>query len=238
MAIMSELFPIIKDFTVNNPSFVTWVVTGLLLVLGVILQYEWVKEYLSERKLYRLLKNIGHESVHNVTIPDGMDGKIFIENLILTPTNILLLGVKRYRGLIFAAEKIDLWTQVIGNKSYKFENPLRQLESDALALTAKMKNSKVEEVVLFINGSEFPKGKPDNVITIPDIKEWAKRNSSLEIPETLKTDWKELLELIVNNELNDAKGIVINEDATSGLNVFSLISILVLTSLWLAWRLI
>lgn len=235
---MSELFPIIKDFTVNNPSFVTWVVTGLLLVLGVILQYEWVKEYLSERKLYRLLKNIGHESVHNVTIPDGMDGKIFIENLILTPTNILLLGVKRYRGLIFAAEKIDLWTQVIGNKSYKFENPLRQLESDALALTAKMKNSKVEEVVLFINGSEFPKGKPDNVITIPDIKEWAKRNSSLEIPETLKTDWKELLELIVNNELNDAKGIVINEDATSGLNVFSLISILVLTSLWLAWRLI
>ncbi|GMR16730.1 MAG: hypothetical protein BMS9Abin31_1101 [Gammaproteobacteria bacterium] len=234
---MSELFPIIKDFTINNPSFVTWTVAGLLLLLGILLQYAWVKEYLSERKLNRLLKKIGPDSVHNVTIPDGMDGRIFIENLILTPSNILLLGVKKYRGLIFAAEKIDLWTQVIGNKSYKFENPLRQLESDALALTAKIDDSKVQEIVLFINGSEFPKGKPDNVVTIADIKEWAQRNSGLDIPETLQSDWKQLLELVVSNDF-EGGGVIINEDTTSGLNMFSLMSIIALTSLWLAWRLL
>jgi len=217
---------------------VTWAVAGLLLALGILLQYTWIKEYLSERKLFRLLKNIGHESVHNVTIPDGMDGRIFIENLILTPGNILLLGVKKYQGLIFAAEKIDLWTQVIGNKSYKFDNPLRQLENDALALTARMKNSKVKEKVLFIKGSEFPKGKPDDVVTIADIKEWTKHNADLEIPDALQSDWKQLLELVVNNDLDDGKGIVINEDNAAGLNIFSLMSIIVLISLWLVWRLV
>ncbi len=235
---MSELFPIIKDFTINNPSIVTWTMTGFLLLLGILIQYAWIKECLSERNLIRLLKKIGRDSVHNVIVSDGMGGRIFIENLILTPSNILLLGVKKYGGLIFAAEKIDLWTQVIGNKSYKFENPLRQLESDALLLTAKMENSKIEEIVLFINGSEFPKGKPDNVVTIADIKEWARRNSGLDIPETLQSDWKLLLKLIVRNDFEDGKGIVMNEGTSSALNMFSLMSIIALTSLWLAWRLV
>lgn len=233
---MSELFLMIKDFTINNPDLVTWTVAGLILVLGLILQGVWIKEYLGEWKLNHLLKNIGHKSLHNITISDGMDGKIYIEHLILTPKKILLLGVKKYRGLIFAAEKIDLWTQVIGNKSYKFENPLRQLESDAVALNSKIENSKIEEKVLFINGSEFPKGKPENVVAISDIKEWH-RNSTTDISEALCADWKRLSELAVSNKLARDKAVLVDEESTSGLNVFLLMSIMIALSIWLFWRL-
>jgi nuclease-like protein len=234
---MSELFPIIINFTENNPDLVTWSVAGLMLLLGLVLQRAWIKECISEWKLNRLLKKIGPESVHNVTIPDGMDGNIFIENLILTPEKILLLGVKKYQGLIFAADKIDLWTQVIGNKSYKFENPLRQLESDALALAAKIENSKIEEKVLFINGSEFPKGKPANIVSISDIKEWGRRYATSEISDLLQADWKRLLELAAGNGLEKTKDIIIDEDNISSLNIFSLLSITIVISLWLGWRL-
>lgn len=232
---MSELFIIIKEFILNQPTLVTWLVAGLILIVGLFLQSVWIKEFLGEWKLNNLLKNIGAKSLHNVSITDGMDEKIFIEHLILTPHHILLLGVKRFRGLIFAAEKIDLWTQVIGNKSYKFENPLHQLENDAIVLNSKIENTKIVGKVLFINGSEFPKGKPDDVIDIADIKKWSKEYANVEIPEALVSDWNQLTTLAVSNNLD--KGVLIEDDKSSGLNIFSLVMIILFLSFWLVWRL-
>jgi len=232
---MSEVLQIINDFSINNSGLMTWSIVILIVILGLLFQGVWIKEYVCEWQLNRLLKNIGSESLRNVTIPDGLDGKIFIEYLILTPKKILLLGVKKYQGLIFAAEKIDLWTQVIGNKSYKFENPLRQLENDTVALNSIIEHSKIEGKVLFINGSEFPKGKPDNVVSISDVKEW-RDDKGLDISEPLRTDWKHLLKLAVINDLG--KGDLIDETNSSGLNVFSLMSMVAVLVLWLVWRLI
>lgn len=232
---MSEQLLIIKDFTINNPNLVTWTITGLLILMGLALQKVWIKEYIGKWKLKHLLKNIGIDSLHNVTIQDEMDGKIFIENLILTPTTILILGVKKYKGLIFAAENIDLWTQVVGNKSYKFDNPLRQLESDAVTLNSKIENTKVEEKVLFINGAEFPKGKPDNVVEISEVSEWRNNYTNSEIPEALQADWKKLSELVKNDDSD--KDIFLGKDNTSGLNIFNLLSVVTITTLWLVWRL-
>ena len=232
---MSEPFHIIRVFSENNPDLVTWGVAGITILFGFLLQITEIKEYIAEWRLSNLLKNTGSDVLHNVTIPDGMDGNIFIEYLILTPKKIILLGVKRYRGLIFAAEKIDLWTQVIGNKSYKFNNPLLQLENDALALDAKIENAIIEEKVLFINGSEFPKGKPEKVISVDDVKKW-KQEGTGEISTILKVAWNELSSLAVSND--DTKGVLIDDAVSSGINVFSLVVVIIALSLWLTWRLV
>ena len=233
---MTEVILIIKDFTVNNPDLVTWLVAAFIIVLGVLLQSFWIKEYICEWQLNHLLKNISSDSLHNITIPDGMDDKVFIEHLILVPKKIILLGVKKYRGLIFAADKIDLWTQVIGNKSYKFENPLRQLENDAVALNSKVKNTKIEEKVLFIKGSEFPKGKPDNIVTISDIKEWKSTFSKEDISGVIRADWEELVNASAANDLT-SQGVLLDEENASGLNMFSLVTIIITLAIWLVWRL-
>lgn len=233
---MPELSLIIKNFTTNNPEQVTWIVVALLLILGLLLQRTWIKEYARERKLNRLLKNIGQESLHNVTISDGLDGSIFIENLILTPNKILLLGMKKYRGIIFAAEKIDLWTQMIGNKSYKFENPLHQLENDALSLNSMVKNSTIQPMVLFLNGSEFPKGKPENVVSIADIKALGKNYVATDISEALRIDWEQLSELAVKNDSIKSKTVLVDEESTSSFNLLSMMSVLTALLLWVVWR--
>lgn len=235
---MSEVFLAIKDFSLKNPDLITWTVAFLIILLGLALQKVWIKESISEWKLNHLLRNIGIDSMRNVSIPDDIDGNIFIENLILMPDKILLLGVKKYRGLIFAAEKIDLWTQVIGNKSFKFENPLRQLERDALTLNSKIENTKVEEKVMFIKGSEFPKGKPDSVVEITEVKEWLNNKTNAEVSEELRTDWKRLSELAEGDELVKNNGVLLDEENTSGFNVFSFITFFTLLSFWLYWRLV
>lgn len=232
---MSEHLLTLKDFTINNPNLVTWTITALLVLIGLVLQKAWIKEYINDWKLKRILRSIGVDSLHNVTIPDEMDGKIFIENLILMPDKILILGVKKYKGLIFAADNIDLWTQVIGNKSYKFENPLRQLESDVLTLNSMIENSKIEEKVLFIHGAQFPKGKPDNVVELANVNAWRDESCQAEISESLQADWKKLSELVLKNDQD--KELFMGDDNTVGLNYMSLLSVVSITTLWLVWRL-
>ena len=232
---MPELLTIINTFSTNNPVFITWVVTTLIIILGILLQKKWLKEVASEWKLNHLLKNISRKSLHNVIVSDGMDEKIFIEHLILTPKNILLFGVKKFKGLIFAADKIDLWTQVVGNKSYKFDNPLHQLERDALALNSKLENTKIIEKVLFINGSEFPKGKPDNIVSISDLRQWKQEYYNLAFSEEMLADWEVLSELAINNTLE--KEVLIHEENASGFSVASLMMMIVFITLWLSLRL-
>jgi hypothetical protein len=234
---MSEVFLIIKEFSLNNSDLVTWTIAGLILALGFVSQRLWIREYVYEWKFNHFLNNIGHESLHNISIADDMDEKIFVEHLILTSNSILLLGVKKYQGLIFAADEISLWTQVIGNKSYKFENPLRQLENDALVLNSKLEKSKLDVKVLFVSGSEFPKGKPDNVIFISDVKKLNVDVEEKNIPQLLRDDWQRLSELAVSNDLIKDKDVLIDVDSVSGLNVFPLISVTTVLLLWLVWRL-
>lgn len=219
----------------DNPTLVTWLVVALMLIIGFLLQIAWIKEYIGEWKLNNLLKNTGVKSLHNISIADGIDEKIFVEHLILTSNNILLLGVKKFRGLIFAAEKIDLWTQVVGNKSYKFENPLHQLENDISILNSKLKNTKISGKVLFVNGSEFPKGKPEDVISISDIQAWPRKSTNLDISKELLEDWNHLTELAACNDIE--KEVLIDKGKPSGINVFSLVIILFLVAVWLSWRL-
>lgn len=219
----------------DNPTLVTWLVVALMLIIGFLLQIAWIKEYIGEWKLNNLLKSTGVKSLHNISIADGIDEKIFVEHLILTSNNILLLGVKKFRGLIFAADKIDLWTQVVGNKSYKFENPLHRLENDISILNSKLENTKISGKVLFVNGSEFPKGKPEDVISISDIQAWPRISTNLDVSKELLEDWNHLTELAASNDLE--KEVLIDKGKSSGINVFSLVMILFLVAVWLSWRL-
>ncbi len=233
---MTELLAKLENFISQNPDIVTWSVAGFIILLALLMNRKWFKDVRAERKLNNALKKAGIESLHNVSIPDGMEGSIFIDNLILTPQGIYLVVVKRFRGVIFAAEKIDLWTQVVGNKSYKFDNPLRQLEEDIPLINALCKYSKVEPRVLFIPGSEFPKGKPDHIISIDELKKWREEKTT-EAATSLLEDWKRLKSLAQKSEVLEDTGMVLDEDKSST-RVFSLLMMGILLASWLGWRLV
>jgi len=109
--------------------------------------------------------------MQNVILSDGMDGTVYIDNIVLMPEQALVVSVGRYQGAIFASENIDVWTQVVGNRSYKFNNPLLKLEQDIAALRAHLPKINISGVLVFSSGVKFPKGKPNNVISILEAKE-------------------------------------------------------------------
>jgi len=234
---MLEKLLIANQYIVEYPNVITLGGVILLVFLSLFLWRAKIKEAINEYKLKQLLKNIGVDARHNIVIPDGIDETIFIEHLILMPDEIFILGVKKFRGLIFAAEKIELWTQVVGNKSYKFENPLLQLESSVVTLNSKTKESKIGKKVLFISGSTFPKGKPDNIVSIEKVKTWRRSLIQENVPDSLQKDWETLLALEIKDDFVAESPLLAREGRWLGRNMFSIVSLFLLIGGWLFLRL-
>ena len=172
------------------------IVPGLLLafLVGLALYLIWspMQQLLVHWRLHSLVNKLGKASLRNVYIPDGLGDMIYIEQLILRPSELLLVTVKPFRGNIFAAEQIDLWTQVIGHHSYKFTNPLHQQERDLQALSAVVPKQPVNSMVVFSKGCRFPKGKPEKVCDYQELKKLANEQHNLEINPALQEAWQTL----------------------------------------------
>ncbi len=172
------------------------VLPGLLLALlaGLMLIFVWspVAQLIAHWRLHSLVNKLGRAALRHQYVPDGLDDVIYVEQLLLRQDRLLLITIKPFRGNIFAAEQIDQWTQVIGHHSYKFPNPLHQLQSDLQALRGVIRNIQIDGMVVFAKGSQFPKGKPSNVLAYQDLKTYAP-DSTDEVKPHLQEAWNSLL---------------------------------------------
>ncbi len=181
--------PISEILDIHHPMW-----QGLLLAVlsGITLSliYSPVKQILSYWHLTIIIRRLGLAIMKEVSIPDGMGGSVYIEYLVLQPKRLLLLSIKHYKGNIFAAEKIEQWTQVIGHHSYKFPNPLFHMESDLQVLRAISPKTDMEAAVIFEKNCKFPKGKPEGVFEYQGLQEMTRNSSKDAVPEALNVAWK------------------------------------------------
>ena len=215
---------------------VIWGVPFLLVLVAFILQWPVIKHNVSEFRLIRTIKKFGKETMHDVMLPDSLGGSTYIDFLALTSNAIVVLYLKRYRGVIFAGEKIEQWTQVINNHSYRFPNPLQKLEIDIMAINNLVKDVNVEGKVIFTKESEFPKGRPECVILVNEMEQNLKSYSAEEIPSLLQTAWKRLQE---HTEPCSKEFIQSMRESTTVKGHGWLATILILAALgWLIWHFI
>jgi len=122
-----------------------------------------------EWRIQRRLSRIGSEQIRQLLCDDGLDGHYRIDRLALTPNAILLIAYRPYVGNIYCADSISEWTQVIGQKSFKFENPLFEIENQLTSLRLLVGNVPVRGYLFFNYSAEFPKGHPASVLTPDNI---------------------------------------------------------------------
>ena len=115
-------------------------------------------------QLRRQLDRIGSEQIRRLQCDDGLDGLHEIDRLAMLDDAILIVSCKPFRGNIYCAEQIEEWTQVIGQKSFKFANPLFELEHQITSLRLIVGNVPLRGCLLFGQGAAFPKGHPDSVL--------------------------------------------------------------------------
>lgn len=183
----------------GNSDAVIAVAVAVVSLLVVLVLAKPVKSLLEKLWIGRAIKRLGAESMSNIVIPDGMDGHVFIEHLVLTPAHVLVVSVRRYAGAIFAAENMDMWAQVTNNGSYKFPNPLHEIEAATMAVKSHLPGIPVEGVILFGRDSTFPKGKPGGVLHISEIGKDRNPGTPSRVPEPIRKAWSRLLELKVSS---------------------------------------
>ncbi len=144
---------------------ITIIVIALLLIL--IVNRRRLLERLQEWQIQRCLDQIGGEQIRDLNCADGLDGFHSIDRLALTDDAILVISYKPFGGNIYCAERISEWTQVIGQKSFKFANPLFELENQLTSLRLLTGNAPLRGYLFFNRSAVFPKGHPDAVLT-PD----------------------------------------------------------------------
>lgn len=152
-----------------------------------------------ERHVEKVINSLGVTALHNVVLPDGIDGLSFIDYLLLTPKGIVVLTIKHREGLLFGGTAVDQWTQIVNRKTLKFNNPLYAQPQQRQAVEWNSEDITTYGWVVFSNAGQFQKGIPEGCCMIDDLPEKIAPllEGHTEISKPLRKAWEKLQDLSV-----------------------------------------
>ena len=142
-------------------------VLALLVLLLVWLLYRFVRG--RSTRLQQVLGEIGFDSINNIVIPNGDDGEILIDKLLLTSQGLLILEIKDVEGVVFGSDKMQDWTVISEERRYTFANPQHGLYDRIAAVREIVREVPVAGRILFLDGARFTKGQPGLVATLDQL---------------------------------------------------------------------
>ena len=170
----------------------------VIAALAVYLNRKRIRNRWLHKKTRRCLKRLGLKQLKDIRWPDGLGHYFVIDRLILRHDGITLLMLKPYPGKLFCSENLDYWTQMLGHKSYRFKNPLYELNNQIKAISACIPDVPVNGFLYFDSQAEFPKGHPDSVIHYNKIPDELRRNKKHKVKKNVQSAWNKLKTTIKN----------------------------------------
>lgn len=122
-----------------------------------------------ERSLAAVLKEIGFERFDNLIVPNGDDGEIQIDHVLLTANGVLIIHVKDVVGTVFGSDKMQEWAVISENRRFTFANPQPALYDRIAAVKHIVREVPVAGRILFLDEATFTKGVPELVCTLDDL---------------------------------------------------------------------
>ncbi len=147
-----------------------WAAGTVALLALLVWGYRLYRRRAMRRALLSALKGVAYDVVSDVLVPDGMDGHLHFDFLLLTQRGILILDLREIPGLVFGGDQMDRWTVMTRARRYTFVNPQGALLDRIAAVKQIAGEVPVEGRVLFTTRSRFPKGQPRSVLMLDSIK--------------------------------------------------------------------
>jgi len=142
-------------------------IVAAVLIFSGLLWLVWKKRRRST--VGRALAAIAVAHIRDVVVPDGIDGEIHIEHLLLTTRGVLVLDVKSYEGVIFASDRMDQWTVMGPAGRSAFNNPLPSLYDRVAAVRQLVRDIEVAGYDVFPSNADFSKGRPADIMMPEDL---------------------------------------------------------------------
>lgn len=155
---MDELFT-----AANTP----WLLGAAVLVL--LLGWYLYRRNQGGSRLKRVLGEISHDRIDGLLIPNGDDGEIQIDHLLLTSQGLLIVDIKDATGKVFGSDKMQEWTVISEERRYTFSNPQAALYDRIAAVRHIVRQVPVSGRILFLDDAEFTKGVPNLVSDLDQL---------------------------------------------------------------------
>ena len=153
----------------TDPTLIAAVTAAavLLVILG------WWSHRRSARRraLREVLDDIAFDRMQDVFLPDGLDGEIHLDHLLLTSRGLLVLQVKEMDGLIFSGERLDTWHAMHARGRFSFRNPLPDLQARVASVRSLAPNLPVVGRVVFIGDGDFHGTPPVEVCGLETLRD-------------------------------------------------------------------
>lgn len=131
--------------------------------------YLLFRAFRTRRSIDAAIANVAYEMLKNVLIPNGNGGQIHVHYLLLTQRGLLVADLLDRPGAIFGGDQMLEWAAIGKKHRYTFANPQHALYDRVAAVRLLTGDVPVEGRLLFTLRSDFPKGKPRNVLRIDDL---------------------------------------------------------------------
>ncbi len=184
---IDRLFAVLQD---QLGLLITLVLVPLVLVV-ILNRRPLVAAWLNLKTRYRL-NRLGLKQIADFKFPDGLGNYFTVDRMIMRPDGISLVVFKQFPGSIFCADDIEEWTQMLAGKSYRFKNPLIDLDYQIKAVSAVVPNVPVDGYLFFDHQALFPKGHPERVISLQEIPEALEKRKKSEASAGVTTAWDKL----------------------------------------------
>lgn len=181
-----------------NPNYI-YLVLLIFLFFGFIiwLFVHFLLKNKETNKIKKIVKEIAADFIQDAALPDGLEGFIFVDYMILTPTGILVVDVQNYNGFLFGGEAVDEWTQMIDHQSYKFNNPIPVNQHHVQSVLTHTGDVPVQGRIVFTSLGKFPKGIPEGVSTASSFKNDVSFTVvGNAVPEIYQQTWNRLLAIV------------------------------------------
>lgn len=142
----------------------------LLPIVLLLLVWLWYRRRRGGSRLQRVLSDISHDRIDGLLIPNGDDGEIQIDHLLLTSRGLLIVDIKDVVGTVFGSDKMQEWTVIAEDRRFTFSNPQPALYDRIAAVRHIVRQVPVAGRIVFLDGAEFTKGVPELVASIDDLQ--------------------------------------------------------------------
>lgn len=184
-----------------------WLLPGALVLL--LAGWFLYRRHHGGDRLKRILAEISHDRIDALVIPNGDDGEIQIDHLLLTSQGLLIVDIKDAAGIVFGSDKMQEWTVISDDRRYTFPNPQEALYDRVAAVRHIVRQVPVEGRILFLDGAEFTKGTPSLVTDLDtllaDFGEPDKSAAKFKI-EAFKPHWDLIRKAALGAQVDDIYG--------------------------------
>lgn len=125
----------------------------------------------TRKLLLKTIRAISHDYIENVVVPDGLDGKIQIDYLLLTSRGLLILDVREVGGVVFAGTALERWAVIDGTQHYKINNPVGPSLARVVAIKRLVPDLPVHGRIVFTFDTELHGDDLPQVVTLQQLLE-------------------------------------------------------------------